>query len=236
MDYKYISNELTHWTGRSKTDDEAFQVLKRIFESRLLKLSQCYTGPKKDKEYGISPAEYMTCFTDVPLNLSSHHCNTFGKVGISFKKDKFIPYGAQPVFYYLSHMAGSINNFVDLVFDKLNILEKSKEEFVDVTEYESLRRLLSFVQTYDYRQNDYSDNPNYYQREWRIVFDGSRISDNLDTLRPGLQYLDILNGCAYFCFDNSDVESIIVPEKFKDEASKLIIDKRHIKLNIYEKL
>lgn len=236
MDLKYISNELTHWTGRGKTDDEAIEVLKLILEGTLLRLSKCSTGPKDDKKFENSTSDYMVCFTDVPLNLSNNHCETFGRMGISFKKSSMIRYGANPVFYYMSHLGGSISTFTDGVFDKLTKLLKSNDEEVDVTEYAALRRLLSFVQTYDYHEDDYSDNPNYYQREWRVVFDGSNIVEALSKIKPGQQFLDSINDYVYLCFDYRDVESIIVPEKFMEEAVNLIKGKGSINLKAYEKL
>jgi hypothetical protein len=234
MKCNYVSNELTHWVGRGKTDSEAFEVLKIIFTSKLLKLSQCYTGSKIDKNVNLSSAEYMICFTDVPLNLSNKHCDTFGKFGISYKKTKLIPYGANPVLYFTSQLSGSINTFENRIFSMLDDLKKETDP--DFTEYVNLRRILSFVQTYDYKENDYSDNPNYYQREWRIVFDGSFVTNELDKIVPGQQFLDAGNKWAFLAFDYSDVESIIIPEAYRNEALELIKGKHHVKLHIYDEL
>ena len=145
-----------------------------------------------------------------------------------------IGYGSQPVFYYMNHMAGSINAFANSVFGKLESLGAVDGNGIDVTDYDNVRRLLSFVQPYDYHENDYSDKPNYYQREWRVVFEDIRAVESLDHIKPGQQYLDKQNDCVFLCFDYSDIESIIVPEILKVEAGSLIQGKGSIRLHSYE--
>ena len=214
---------------------EAIEVLKLIFEKRLLRLSKCSTGAKIDKTFDNHHSDYIACFTDIPLNLSKKHCELFGQVGISFKKSSMIQYGANPpVFYYMGHLGGSISAFADCVFDYLTDLPKSNETDIDYTEYVALRRLLSYLQTYDYHENDHSANPNYYQREWRIVFDGVNIANNLSIIESGQYFFDSINDYVYLCFDYSDVESIIFPEKFIQELNNMVNFKCHIQFHAYE--
>ncbi len=59
----YVSNELIHWTGRDKTDDQAFEVLHIICQERVLRLSYCPNYVRPD----FRPQSAMVCFTDIPL-------------------------------------------------------------------------------------------------------------------------------------------------------------------------
>lgn len=240
MELGYISNKLTHWTGRGKSEEEAFKTLLTILKTKKLILSQCYTGPSSDIHPKSDYAEKIACFTDIPLTLSKEHCNIFGNIGISFKKENMIRYGAHPVVYYLESMIDSIRTYADYVFHKFNEIQKISStnniEHVNISEYENLRRLLSIVQTYDYFGDGKSENPNYYQREWRVFFDGSRVSEDFDNPKPGEQTLDVVSNRQYFNFDYNDVESIIVPHNFKSDGLELIQGMGNINLYIYEEL
>src|SRR5438093_11530017 len=95
MTHEHISESLIHWTGRNKTDAEAFSTLKNICEERLLWLEYCPTYVSVEFQERMK----MVCFTDIPLRLSAFHCQQFRRFGIGFHKSKMIEYGANPVFY-----------------------------------------------------------------------------------------------------------------------------------------
>ncbi|HDZ85852.1 MAG TPA: hypothetical protein ENH35_04895 [Candidatus Moranbacteria bacterium] len=76
MRNQFISNYLTHWTGRD--EGTGLKNLKSIVSSKQLWLSYC---PH------FRPADYveanlrMVCFTDIPHHLSEEHCSRYGKFG-----------------------------------------------------------------------------------------------------------------------------------------------------------
>lgn len=43
---EFISNTITHWTGRDKSDTEAFEIIEKIINTRKLLLTYCPNYPR----------------------------------------------------------------------------------------------------------------------------------------------------------------------------------------------
>jgi hypothetical protein len=220
---QYISNSLVHWTGRGKTDNESFDRLKSIVTSQLLYLSYCpnYANSSiKDKK------TLMVCFTDLPLKYCGDICSNFGKFGISFRKQKMIEYGANPVLYTTERHLNRIIELYKLIKRLLNE-EVDREWKSEMERYQftteqlfSLHEIFGFTQEYSYKANHI----NYYQREWRLNFDTLPFESGKGLNKPG--YRDIkgmVDGkfTGEMMFAKEDIDCIIVPRAFLKKTQKL---------------
>lgn len=214
----FISSYLTHWVGRKGDESEHFEIVKKILSENLLRLSRCPTGDKVLIQKSESFYEYIVCFTDIPLAYSSEHCSQFGRFGVSFNKERFIEYGANPVLYCTPTMGRSYQEAINIVQEKLQEWWPMDEWDKHSRQYRSLRMLFSFLQTYEY---DRDHSPNYYQREWRISLDHEKVPHEGRELRPGSHTYDTEEDCGWMVFDKGDVEKIIVSKKYHSEAVDL---------------
>ena len=219
---EYISDTLTHWTGRGKTGEQAFSVIKSILTNRELWLSHCPNYPNLNR-HEMKPI--MVCFTDIPLHLSEEHCERFGKFGVGFKKENMMSYGASPVFYTTPHLDEKIDTLISLVHDLRQYemdrqLREGFENFQYTTEQlESLIETFGFFQNYKYRD----DSVDYYQREWRIDYRSIRRATPPTQAGEG----DI-NGSRNqqptfnMLFNYNDIDYVIVPRNFEQECQLLL--------------
>jgi hypothetical protein len=207
MNTQFISNFLTHWTGKDKDDEKGFKNLKSIVTSNQLFLKYC---PHFNPNKFIDAKLKMTCFTDIPHHLSNEHCKRYGKFGIAFKKDNLIKYGVNPVFYILNNKKDDFNKVYELICDikKYNIPIEIKE---------SLERFFGYVQEY----NDRSNNQCYYEREWRILENNLELEES-EVVPPGKKGIKSINTetTHYLQFDKNDIEFLICPKLFAKELSK----------------
>lgn len=211
MHVPYISDALIHWTGRGKTDDEAFETVKIILNTNRFLLKNCPTTAKLD---AIQAKEQIVCFTDIPLELSRTHCFRFGNCGIAVKKSDFIEYGANPVLYYTRQMATRIQDVYS------NILKNRGDMATDkfsLSLDELLGSLSRLFQAYSYEDDD--TELNYYQREWRLVFDPKKFSVDQ---KPGTYTLKGKNEGSYFIFEEKNILFIVVPRSIENEATNFI--------------
>lgn len=115
----FISNYLTHWTGKDKDDTMGLKNLESIVSLKQLWLNYCpHFRPANYVEANLR----MVCFTDIPHHLSKEHCSRYGKFGIVFKKNNLMNYGANPVLYLTENKkddATNVYNFIcELVHDE----------------------------------------------------------------------------------------------------------------------
>lgn len=115
---RYVSEELTHFVGRGKTEEEQYSVLvDGILGSGWLRHSPGneVPGPAEVLESGgvslsiapndpdISPGELyrpqVVCFCDIPVSDLELHVRKDSPFGLSFLKPFLIGKGASPVFY-----------------------------------------------------------------------------------------------------------------------------------------
>lgn len=233
----YISNELMHWTGRSKSDADAFETLKTICNETILRLTYC---PNYTAENYKQKSE-MVCFTDIPLKYSKEHCGKFGRVGIAFKKNHMVAYGANPALYTTGVHHEQIRNIGSLLA-RMEDLEKDREWRSDVDFYSfsedetvAMQEVTDFLQEFSYKSNDTADYVNYYQREWRLTFRSLPFAGGDSEHTPGKSCFYCRDGRYYkvFKFSPNDIEYLVVPFRYWWKARGLA-RKLGCGLKIYE--
>jgi hypothetical protein len=107
---RYVSNELSHFVGRGKTEEEQYDLLvNKILKTGLLTHSpgQDPNAPRKvgldfsrpiSKDKAFSD-QRVVCFCDIPEPDLGIHVGKYSRFGLSFKKEFLIDKGASPVFY-----------------------------------------------------------------------------------------------------------------------------------------
>ena len=245
---EFISKSLTHWTGRKKSDKEAFEIIEKIIRSKKLLLTYCPNYPNLPKNRQLNTM--MVCFTDIPLNLSSEHCAGFGHFGIGFSKEVFINYGANPVLYTTNEMNEKVEHFISLIGRLQN--EEVDREWKDANsnndngdryqftseQFFSMSELAGFMQNYKY--NDTS--VDYYQREWRINYETLPKALGMEpqiTPGQGAIHGSIGEGkkkriASSLLFDLNDIDYVVVPKEFENKALELTNKIRAV-VKIYEK-
>lgn len=221
----YINNSLVHWTGRGKSDDEAFSILEKIINSRILLLSYCPNYTKLPES--VATKTMMVCFTDLPLNLSAEHCKDFGCFGIGFSKEQMIIYGANPVLYTTKIQSERMKVFTNLLvkfaeFEKDREWKESPEEPYQftTTEFEKFLEISGFLQEYEYDINRI----NYFQREWRINYQTLPITPGNSPQKPGDGGIHGMVGNKIMCemlFAKEDVNYIVVKRDFEVRGRQL---------------
>lgn len=237
MDNGYISDYLTHWTGRSVDEETGFNNLSSILKHNRLKLSY---NPLVIMDIYNEIHEKMVCFTDVPLSLSAKHCNKYGKFGIVFDKRKLANKGAHPVFYFTHTMAKDIKRIFNFI-----VRENHNESFpVDL--FEAFKRFFYFTQEYSKGRIDSTD-AFYYEREWRIGEQTLVSQEMINT--PNFKYERSKEGKplyfgilekdekdeSYFKFEDEGVYFIIVPKIYQN-SSEPLVKGRPFQLEFYEDL
>lgn len=102
---RYVSNELTHFVGRSlKTKEEQYRLLTHILVSRELTIPNSATGvimgnPNANISENDMYWAVMVCFCDIPIADLGLHMAKYSGFGLSFKKSLLVARGANPVFY-----------------------------------------------------------------------------------------------------------------------------------------
>ncbi|MEA4905172.1 MAG: abortive infection system antitoxin AbiGi family protein [Bacteroidaceae bacterium] len=244
---EFISNTLTHWTGRDKPDTEAFEVIEKIINTKKLLLTYCPNYPRLPENRQIRTM--MVCFTDIPLHLSQEHCARFGKFGIGFSKDKMIQYGANPVLYTTREMNERVEKFISLI-GRLQSEEVDREwrdsalnadvgdryQFLS-EQFFAMFEIAGFMQNYQYSDTSID----YYQREWRINYETLPKALGMEpqvTPGQGAIYGSIGTGerrriACSMLFDLDDIDYIIVPREYEEQARNLTNDLR-AEVKIYE--
>jgi hypothetical protein len=119
---RYVSNELSHFVGRGKTEEEQYDLL----VNRILKSGWLTHGPGHDPSLPrgasldfskpISKDEaigyQVVCFCDIPIDGLSIHIDKYSKFGLAFKKEFLIDAGACPVFYVANESPVSATNLI----------------------------------------------------------------------------------------------------------------------------
>ncbi len=232
----FISNTLTHWTGRDKTDEVAFDIIKKIISTKKMLLTFCPNYPRLPENLQLKTM--MICFTDIPLNLSREQCERFGKFGIGFSKEVMMGYGANPVLYTTREMNEKVETFISLI-GRLQS-EEVDREWKDATlnydfgdryqftseQFYSLVELAGFMQNYQYSERSVD----YYQREWRINYATLPIAiGEQPQIIPGQGaiYGSIGEGnrkkiACSMLYDLNDIDYIIVPRNFYQQALELV--------------
>jgi hypothetical protein len=200
MKSQFISDYLTHWTGRG---DRGFDNLRSILSNNQLWLTRCvHYKPSEWQEANLK----MVCFTDIPHYLSKEHCAIYGDFGIVFNKAALIGYGANPVLYVTDVKREDINRIYRYICDA-----NTGRTQLDADVLESLKRLFGFVQQYQDEGYAY-----YYEREWRILKNNLPYSDSTDVTSGQCGSFVGENGDRqyYFQFKSTDVAFLICPKDY----------------------
>lgn len=155
---------LVHWTSRQLAEQDpaesnvqdGYVALLRSIYSKGLRFS-CPGTP--DVVFGVNcktelPTLPIICFTELRLSRVQEHVRQYGGLGIGFRREFLMAWGANPVFYMQSKDQGIVNTNLS----GIDALQKN---------YTSLRVFLSYVKPMGERySNQY---PFYDESEWRIV-------------------------------------------------------------------
>src|SRR5258708_1392135 len=105
----YVSNELTHFLGRSLRDDQSrYALLREVIRTGWLKAShrdQLGAGfvGQSDGQKALSCNEAIkctsVCFCDIPVTTLGVHMKKYGPFGVAFAKQLLLRSGATPVHY-----------------------------------------------------------------------------------------------------------------------------------------
>jgi len=105
----YVSNELTHFLGRSLPDNQGrYALLREVIRTGWLKAShRDQLGPgfvgQSDGQKAISGNEAIkctsVCFCDIPVTTLGVHMKKYGPFGIAFAKQLLLRSGVTPVHY-----------------------------------------------------------------------------------------------------------------------------------------
>lgn len=243
----FISNTLTHWTGRNKTDEEAFAIVEQIIKTRKLLLTYCPNYPRLPENRQLKTM--MICFTDIPLNLSREQCERFGKFGVGFSKEVMIRYGANPVLYTTREMNEKVEKFISLI-GRLQS-EEVDREWRDATlnddvgdryqftseQFYAMAELAGFMQNYQYSNTSID----YYQREWRINYETLPKAIGMEPqVNPGQGAIHGSIGegarrkvACSMLYDLNDIDYLVVPRAFQARAQQLV-DGLRAEVKIYE--
>lgn len=105
---RYVTNELTHFVGRGKSEDEQYDLMvNKILKEGWLTYPPHDRKPERNISVNlvktISDGKMINtqviCFCDIPLADLDIHMAKYSRFGLSFKREFLLPFGACPVFY-----------------------------------------------------------------------------------------------------------------------------------------
>jgi hypothetical protein len=105
---RYVSDELTHFVGRGKAQDEQYDILvNKILRTGWLTYPP--HNPSRPRKLAVDFSQPIStdqalkyevvCFCDIPATDIAIHVRKYSAFGLAFKKDFLIEKGACPVFY-----------------------------------------------------------------------------------------------------------------------------------------
>lgn len=210
--------KLLHFTGRGRADDEAYEILKIILNTSELLMSYCPTFAKEAFEKSFM----MACLTDPEKVDVTKHRELFGNFAIAFKREPMIEYGANPVLYVTTKNLEHIKSQIGML-KKFEDLNKDREWKEESEPYQFTHdELLSFYFAAGLSQElEYKGiKDNYFQSEWRILYQPDLFLGNGELNNPGMIRPSNLNGknVGYLKFDQKDISYVLVPERYAEQA------------------
>lgn len=156
------SDILVHWTSkelaRQSLSDPNVQKLYVDQLFRIYSKGLRFSQPENPEVVvGLNvmtelPTLPIICFTELRLSQVREHANRYGKLGIGFRREFLMTWGANPVFYMQNKNQGIVNT-------NLANLAKNKFKGLDV--------FLSYIKKMgEHNSNQY---PFYDESEWRMV-------------------------------------------------------------------
>ncbi len=194
---RYVSDELTHFVGRSynrqpDAEDLQFNLLVSILKSGYLG-TDAEVKVSRESQQSFSGNQFyranVVCFSDIPVADLGIHMKKFSRFGLAFKKSFLIARGANPVFYVarnaLARLAGGRTLPRAEYFDQehaaiMALFGRLQEEAHQnglSEESAKIRELLGFLVFHFFSFAKFFDQglpadheENFYmEREWRIM-------------------------------------------------------------------
>jgi hypothetical protein len=240
----YVSDELTHFVGRSLPDHQSrYALLHEILRTGWLKAShRDQLGPgfvgQSDGRKALSGNDAIkctsVCFCDIPVTTLATHMKKYGPFGVAFDKRIMLHSGATPVHYVASnarHRGVSVEP--KTVGDWFDQLRKEIQTFA--------HDLGSYVASHD-------GSPRFlFKRSPPDTPQGHRLMGQFSALQNDLEYLvfgqlkfftiglaaDDLDNFYMerewrvpegFAFRLDDIARVIVPSEFADELRSDVPD------------
>lgn len=175
----YVSSELTHFVGRSLTnDEERYNLFIEIIRTGIIRTRNnngrnsllCTTSLNNDFKTNKAFIPDMVCFCDIPYTDFNVHMEKYSHFGISFHKEFMISQGMRPVFYIPQNTIVTKKNISDIYNDGakqlIKLLDRDTEGIFEFERF-LIFHIYSFIKFYDDTKPD-DDPDNYYmEREWR---------------------------------------------------------------------
>jgi hypothetical protein len=208
IDWKNINSPkdiLAH--GKPKTDDDAFEILKLILESKILKAS---SHEKIDWRFNT---QSFCCVTDIPLQSLHEHTKYYGNIAIGFNHKK-IHSDFNPVFYIPRNKLKTKLDSVTLP-NEVNLGWLGSLRFKDDGTYETIRT--PFMNTYLGSQIDERELGSYIFEYFKITDFSDKSEETFYREREWRKLKD-------FNFEYEDISSVIVPSKYVEAASETLLN------------
>jgi len=198
---KNRSNFLVHWTGKDLLSCDTDEGIQQHID----RLASIYSGglhlsvpPTEDILCSVNPNDATLpnlpciCFSELRIRNADRFASDYGRMGIGFRREYLMKYGANPVFYLQSADSGIINTNIS------QLLKIVKPKFVGAAKV---------IHAYCKPMNRKGEKKlsHYEDHEWRIVQATGGIP-----LPPEFK-MDASSGKMSFYFDPSEVQVIIFP-------------------------
>jgi hypothetical protein len=125
---RYVSDELTHFAGRGKSEQDQYKILVTILTKRTLLAYGRDRGPVRPEGGGggliMDPHQRLgdlfsaeiVCFCDIPIGDLAFHAAKYSRFGIAFSKKFLLPRGANPVLYVAEAELGIPRSPADVAY------------------------------------------------------------------------------------------------------------------------
>jgi hypothetical protein len=193
---RYVSKELTHFVGRSLSEDEErYNLLLKILRHPLLYTpNEYFAGMFQDLDINIladlssnkmfNPD--MVCFCDIPIEDLEIHMNKYSRFGLSFLKSFLIQKGASPLFYieensiikfgdtraqHFNQIGEICKYYLAWIKDPNNIAQIPSDDLERLLKIKDflLYQFFSFLKFFDSAKEDDDPDNFYMEREWRVL-------------------------------------------------------------------
>ena len=178
----YHSNIFWHFCGKGKTENKSFKVLCDILKEKTLRRKLPQDVPPFEETLNDGEGnntftwqmQYI-CFADIPFAFLKNHIETYGNVGLGFKKEFIIAKGGQPALYAPYTEENGEQKYT--TFSVSAIIEHwGKEWHKIITKYHiapdeyrdlgwKIQALRKYIKQFSFTEKNCA----YYEREWRVI-------------------------------------------------------------------
>jgi len=211
------SKLLVHWTGKDLLDCDRAEGIQQHVD-RLVSIYReglhLSVPPTEDILRSVNPNDATLpnlpsiCFSELRISNSDRLASDYGKLGIGFRREYLMKYGANPVFYLQSAHSGIVNTNIS------QLREIVKPGFVGAANV-----ILAYCKPMSRKGEE--NLSHYEDHEWRIVQTTGGIPLPQE-FKQGAS-----GGKMSFHFDHAEVQVIIFPSpevRTKTLANSYLID------------